>query len=55
MIELLQRLFIGHVHHWKPFKQTIVQDPGDVPEGIIITLQCEVCGKMKNHRIFNHG
>jgi len=52
MIELLQRLFLGHSHKWTIHETMMVRnDGGDSYEGKIVVLQCEVCGKLKNHKI----
>lgn len=54
MIELLQRLFIGHVHHWEVVSRIEAWDQGgDRPKKLIWTQQCSICGKLHNHQILS--
>lgn len=52
MIELLQRLIIGHLHKWiREETVGVVSSDGDALAGKIIIMQCDVCGKLKNHKV----
>lgn len=52
MLEFLHRLFIGHNHKWVEYHRVNARSSsgGDI-EYIIVVLQCEICGELKNHRI----
>jgi len=52
MIELLKRIFIGHNHKWVRMENVNVKEEyGDNYAGALIIQQCEICGKLKNHRV----
>ena len=57
MIRLLQFLVFGHWHKWKIINQrgyvdyaNYVDDGKIMAKGIQYTLQCEKCGKLKEHK-----
>jgi hypothetical protein len=50
MVEILYRFFIGHNHKWIE-RNEVNAGNGEIPECIIVVLRCEVCGKLKNHKI----
>lgn len=51
MIELLQKIFIGHAHRWETLKEIRVRtnyDNGGQTEEIRFYCRCKVCGKHKH-------
>lgn len=55
MLELLQRLFIGHAHKYIVKEQMMIRNstPSDGYAGKIIIQECEICGKLFNHRVMS--
>jgi len=51
MLELLQKLFIGHAHRWETDKVLDVSDGTQIPAGKIYVLKCIECGNIKVKRV----
>lgn len=51
MLELLQRILIGHAHRWEVIERAEVWDGGRMPDALILTQKCSICGKLHNHRV----
>ena len=53
MLELIQRILIGHAHRWEVINRVEVWDTGTMPDALILTQKCTIYGKLHNHRISN--
>jgi len=56
MLRLLRWLFTGdgHLHEWEQIGTTDVRVAGqELPQSIIVTLQCKKCGNIKTTKIKN--
>lgn len=52
MFEAIYRLIIGHTHKWVEVRQVkVLSRDGTALEGLIIVQQCEICGKLNNHKV----
>jgi hypothetical protein len=52
MLELLQRIFLGHNHKWQKIEEiNIKYEDVDAYARKIIILKCATCGNLKNHCI----
>jgi hypothetical protein len=48
MLELLQRIFIGHNHKWEIIEAgKVVDEYGKTYIGSYYQVQCSICGKIK--------
>ena len=47
MLELLQKLIVGHVHKWKSVAYGPIINNGGSVTGFYRDLECEHCGKHK--------
>lgn len=49
MLELLQKIFIGHAHKWTILSQRVLTNSNDFSSatGTRYHCQCTVCGKVK--------
>ena len=52
MLEYFQKLFLGHVHHWKIIDAVDVGDGCNFRIGSKYILQCEHCGTIKVKRTY---
>lgn len=56
MLELLQKLFIGHAHSFEIIHRAgIARQDENEPYGFLFVLQCKECGIVKHKKILAFG
>lgn len=54
MLELLYKLFIGHIHRYDVVEEINIMNTdsdSDIPKSKCYVMQCQVCGKLKQFKI----
>lgn len=52
MIDLIQKLLFGHVHHWvERSSHSVIGSDSRFAEKIVVVSRCSICGRMKNNYI----